>query len=187
MDVGCLYGKADRLDVAATVSQASVRSMIHTVTFEKTTFKPRVPYTLSRPARRISPVRHRAWSAAVDYLTHDRPGTPSPLAERELVSCTPPRRLSRDRCGMRIVGDCEADKSANRLVHHRRHPPSRHREPRSISIRASRSAPATTAHKPVMERYGIPATARASFAFYNTKQDIDVLEQGIHSVLELFG
>jgi cysteine desulfurase/selenocysteine lyase len=41
--------------------------------------------------------------------------------------------------------------------------------------------------QPVMERYGVPATARASFAFYNTKRDIDVLEQGIHSVLELFG
>jgi cysteine desulfurase/selenocysteine lyase len=41
--------------------------------------------------------------------------------------------------------------------------------------------------QPVMERYGIPATARASFAFYNTKSDVDTLVVGIHKVLELFG
>ena len=41
--------------------------------------------------------------------------------------------------------------------------------------------------QPVMERYGIPATARASLAFYNTKEDVDGLVRGIHRVLEFFG
>lgn len=41
--------------------------------------------------------------------------------------------------------------------------------------------------QPVMTRLGVPATARASFAFYNDDQDIDRLVAGIHSVKEIFG
>jgi len=40
---------------------------------------------------------------------------------------------------------------------------------------------------PVMDFYGVPATARASFAMYNTRQEIDVLMQGIKSLIEVFG
>ncbi len=40
--------------------------------------------------------------------------------------------------------------------------------------------------QPVMERFGIPATARASFAVYNTKEEIDALAAGIQKVKEVF-
>jgi cysteine desulfurase/selenocysteine lyase len=40
---------------------------------------------------------------------------------------------------------------------------------------------------PVMQRFGVPATARASFAFYNTTAEIDVMVQAIHRVLKVFG
>ena len=40
--------------------------------------------------------------------------------------------------------------------------------------------------QPVMERFGVPATSRASFAFYNTKEEIDALIQGIRKVIEVF-
>ena len=40
---------------------------------------------------------------------------------------------------------------------------------------------------PVMEFYGVAATARASFAVYNTFQEIDVLMEGIQQVIEVFG
>jgi cysteine desulfurase/selenocysteine lyase len=40
---------------------------------------------------------------------------------------------------------------------------------------------------PVMDFYGVPATARASFAMYNTREEIDVLMQGIKSLIEVFG
>jgi cysteine desulfurase/selenocysteine lyase len=40
--------------------------------------------------------------------------------------------------------------------------------------------------QPVMERFGVPATARASLAFYNTREEIDALIAGIHKVLKLF-
>jgi len=41
--------------------------------------------------------------------------------------------------------------------------------------------------QPVMDRYGLPATARASLAFYNTKEEIDVLVKGLHKVREVLG
>ncbi|MCA9563713.1 MAG: aminotransferase class V-fold PLP-dependent enzyme, partial [Myxococcales bacterium] len=41
--------------------------------------------------------------------------------------------------------------------------------------------------QPVMTRYGIPATARASFGVYNTKSDVDALIRGIHRVIEVMG
>ena len=41
--------------------------------------------------------------------------------------------------------------------------------------------------QPVMDRFGIPATARASLAMYNTREDIDVLIAALHKVNEVFG
>ena len=40
---------------------------------------------------------------------------------------------------------------------------------------------------PVMQRFGVPATTRASFAFYNTKEEIDVMVRGLYRVLKVFG
>jgi len=40
--------------------------------------------------------------------------------------------------------------------------------------------------QPVMERFGVPATARASFAFYNTNDEIDALADGIKNVKRIF-
>ena len=40
---------------------------------------------------------------------------------------------------------------------------------------------------PVMQRFGVPATTRASFAFYNTKAEIDVLAEAIQRVRKVFG
>ena len=40
--------------------------------------------------------------------------------------------------------------------------------------------------QPLMERFGVPATVRASFAFYNTRQDVDALVSGIKKVKEIF-
>ena len=40
---------------------------------------------------------------------------------------------------------------------------------------------------PVMQRFGVPATTRASFAFYNTVEEIDVLVKAIRRVLKVFG
>jgi cysteine desulfurase/selenocysteine lyase len=41
--------------------------------------------------------------------------------------------------------------------------------------------------QPVMKRFNVPATARASLAFYNTKEEIDALAEGLQQVIEVFG
>ena len=41
--------------------------------------------------------------------------------------------------------------------------------------------------QPVMERFGLAATARASLALYNTREDVDALAAGIRRVVEVFG
>ncbi|HLE72192.1 MAG TPA: aminotransferase class V-fold PLP-dependent enzyme, partial [Vicinamibacteria bacterium] len=41
--------------------------------------------------------------------------------------------------------------------------------------------------QPVMDRFGVPATARASLALYNTREEIDRLISGLHTVREVFG
>jgi cysteine desulfurase/selenocysteine lyase len=41
--------------------------------------------------------------------------------------------------------------------------------------------------QPVMDRFGVPATTRASFAFYNTLEEVDALAAGLRRVRELFG
>jgi len=41
--------------------------------------------------------------------------------------------------------------------------------------------------QPLMERYGLAATARASLAVYNTRTEIDALVVGLHKVLEVLG
>ena len=40
--------------------------------------------------------------------------------------------------------------------------------------------------QPLMDRFGIPATARASMSFYNTKDEVDALVKGIDRVIEVF-
>jgi len=40
---------------------------------------------------------------------------------------------------------------------------------------------------PVMQRFGVPATARASFALYNTREDVDTLVAGVREVRSIFG
>jgi len=40
---------------------------------------------------------------------------------------------------------------------------------------------------PLMDFFKVPATARASFAMYNTKEEIDVLIQGLDSIIKVFG
>ena len=40
---------------------------------------------------------------------------------------------------------------------------------------------------PLMERFDVPATARASFALYNTREDVDALVAGLYKTIDIFG
>jgi cysteine desulfurase/selenocysteine lyase len=174
--VGFLYGKLDLLDAMPPYQGGG--SMIHTVSFAKTTYAD-VPARFEAGTPDIAGVI--GLGVAVDYLAHV--GMDAIAAwEHELLLYATEKLSAID--AVRIIGTAPDKAAVISFLIEGAHPHDIGSilDQHGVAIRAGHHCA-----QPVMERYGIPATARASFAFYNTKRDIDVLEQGIHSVLELFG
>ena len=101
--------------------------------------------------------------------------------ERELLAYAT-ERLSRI-AGLRIVGTARQKAAVVSFTLEGVHPHdiATILDRRGIAIRAGHHCA-----QPVMERYGLAATGRASFAFYNTKEEIDALAEGIEAVKEVF-
>ena len=53
---------------------------------------------------------------------------------------------------------------------------------RGVAVRAGHHCA-----QPLMERFGVAASSRASLSLYNTREEVDVLVRGLHKVLEIFG
>ncbi len=173
--VGILYGKLAHLDAMPPYQGGG--SMIHTVTFEKTTYA-EVPMRFEAGTPDIAGVI--GLGTAVDYLTGL--GMPAIEAwEQELLAYATERLSEIPR--VRLIGTAPHKASVISFLIEGAHPHDIGSilDQQGVAIRAGHHCA-----QPVMERYGIPATARASLAFYNTKQDIDSLVSAIHDVLELF-
>jgi cysteine desulfurase/selenocysteine lyase len=86
--------------------------------------------------------------------------------------------------GLRIIGEAEQKGAILSFVLDKIHPHDigTMLDSLGIAIRAGHHCA-----MPVMDFYKVPATARASFAMYNTKEEIDVLMNGIQSLIEVFG
>ncbi len=120
-------------------------------------------------------------AAAVDYL--QRVGMAAiHRAERELTAYAMQRL--REVKGLRILGP-EAEKRgglvAFTLEAAHPHDIAAVLDNLGIAIRAGHHCA-----QPLHERYGIPASARASFYLYNTKEEVDLLVKGLHKVVEMF-
>ncbi len=174
--VGILYGKLAQLDAMPPYQGGG--SMIHTVSFEKTTYA-EVPARFEAGTPDIAGVI--GLGVAVDYLTEV--GMPAIEAwEQELLAYATARLSEIPK--LRLIGTAAHKASVLSFVIDGAHPHDIGSilDQHGVAIRAGHHCA-----QPVMERYGIPATARASLAFYNTKQDVDALVTAIHDVLELFG
>ena len=173
--VGFLYGKLPILEDMPPYQGGG--SMIHTVTFEKTTYAG-VPARFEAGTPDIAGVI--ALGTAVDYLSHlemDR----IEAWEQELLAYG--TRALEAIPEVRIIGTAREKAAVLSFVIEGAHPHDIGSilDQEGVAIRAGHHCA-----QPVMERYQIPATARASMAFYNTREDIDRLVVGIHKVLELF-
>jgi cysteine desulfurase/selenocysteine lyase len=173
--VGVLYGKTALLDAMPPYQGGG--DMIRSVTFEKTTFND-LPYKFEAGTPNIA--GGIAFGAALDYVTglglaaiaaheHDL------LAHAtEALSAIP---------GLRIIGTARQKAGVLSFVLDGVHP-------HDIGTVLDREGIAIrTGHhcaQPVMDRYGIPATARASFGLYNTRDEVDALAAGIHKVIGMF-
>jgi cysteine desulfurase / selenocysteine lyase len=173
--IGVLYGKTDLLNAMPPYQGGG--DMIRTVTFEKTTYND-LPYKFEAGTPDIA--GGIGLGAAVDYVNHI--GIDKIAAyEHELllygtdaVSQIP---------GLRIIGTAREKAAVISFVMEGIHP-------HDIGTVLDRMGIAVrTGHhcaQPVMDRYQIPATTRASFAFYNTTAEIDSLVAGLHKVKEIF-
>ena len=173
--IGILYGKARLLEEMPPYQGGG--DMIRSVTFEKTTFNA-VPYKFEAGTPDIAGVI--GLSAAIDYVS--RIGMENIANyESDLLSYATGKLSAIP--GLRLIGTAKEKAAVLSFVLDGVHP-------HDVGTILDRQGIAVrTGHhcaQPVMERFGIPATARASLAFYNTREEIDALAAGIGRVKEIF-
>jgi cysteine desulfurase/selenocysteine lyase len=173
--VGVLYGKAALLEEMPPYQGGG--DMIRSVTFEKTTYNA-IPFKFEAGTPYIAGVI--GLGAAIDYL--NQIGLEAVAGyERELLEHAT-QSLTRIP-GVRLIGTAKEKASVISFVLDGVHPHDIGTilDQRGIAIRTGHHCA-----QPVMERFGVPATARASLAFYNTKEEIDVLAEGVEAVKQFF-
>ena len=173
--IGVLYGKRELLERMPPYQGGG--DMIASVTFEKTTYNA-VPHKFEAGTPHIAGAVGLA--AALDYL--DAVGIDRIAAyENELLAYAT-EALS-NLPGVRLIGT-SPDKAAVLSftidgVHP--HDAGTILDQQGVAVRAGHHCA-----QPVMQRFGVPATVRASLAFYNTKEEIDALVRGVRRVIEVF-
>ena len=173
--VGALYGRAALLEQMPPWQGGG--DMIETVTLERSTFaQPPARFEAGTPM--IAEVI--GLGAALDYV--ESVGRPAIAAwEEELLACATERVREID--GVRLIGTAREKASVLSFVVEGVHPHDVGAvlDDDGIAIRTGHHCA-----QPVMRHFGVPATARASFAFYNTRDEIDALARGIRRVRTLF-
>src|SRR5262249_11377606 len=151
--------------------------MINSVTFEKTTYNV-LPYKFEAGTPDISgAVGLGAAIAYVNGLGLDR------IAAHEHELLVYGTQVLSEIPGLRLIGTAREKAAVLSFVLDKAHP-------HDIGTILDRDGIAIrTGHhcaQPVMQRFGVPATARASFGLYNTKAEVDALANGIRKVREVF-
>jgi cysteine desulfurase / selenocysteine lyase len=172
---GVVYGKARLLESMNPFQGGG--DMIKSVTFEKTTYAD-LPNKFEAGTPAIA--SQIGLGAAIDYLNII--GREKAAAyEHELLNYATQRLSAIE--GVRIIGTAREKLSVLSFTIDNVHPHDIGTilDQQGIAIRAGHHCA-----QPVMQRFNIPATARASFAFYNTKEEVDVLVDAIEKVIEVF-
>ena len=174
--IGVLYGKQELLEKMPPYQGGG--DMIRTVTFEKSTFAD-LPHKFEAGTPAIADVI--GLGAAIDYLNDIGINN---IAEYEHELLTYATEQAKEIKGLTIIGNAKEKGAILSFTLHHIHPHDigTMLDSLGIAIRAGHHCA-----MPVMDFYKISATARASFAMYNTKAEIDVLMQGIKGLIEVFG
>ncbi|MCM2295511.1 cysteine desulfurase [Rhodoferax sp.] len=173
--IGVLYGRAALLEAMQPFKGGG--DMIHTVTFEQTTYAP-IPNKFEAGTPPIAAAI--GLGAAVDYLC--RIGMPVIAAHEHALLRYATEHLSA-LPGVRLLGTARDKAAVLSFVLAGIHP-------HDVGTLLNQEGVAVrTGHhcaQPLMRRLGVAATSRASFAFYNTLADVDALVAGIRSVQKVF-
>ena len=173
--IGMLYGKANLLESMQPFKGGG--EMIASVTFEKTTYNI-IPYKFEAGTPPIAAAI--GFGAAIDYLLaigidkiHDY--------ETELLRYA--TELINDIPGAHVIGTAANKTSVLSFIIDGIHP-------HDIGTLLNQEGIAVrTGHhctQPLMQRFKIPATSRASFAFYNNRSEVEAFIAGIHTVQKIF-
>ncbi|HEY6854566.1 MAG TPA: cysteine desulfurase [Gemmatimonadales bacterium] len=174
--IGLLYGKADRL--AALPPYQGGGDMIRAVTFAKTTYA-------DPPARFEAGTPHIAGAvglgAAIDYLA-GLDWDAVAAHEADLLAYASERLQTVPR--LTIIGTAREKASVISFVMDgvHAHDIGTIVDQEGVAIRTGHHCT-----QPVMDFFGVPATARASFAFYNTRDEADALVAALQGVRRVFG
>ena len=172
---GALYGKAALLEAMPPWQGGG--DMIASVTFEKTTYNV-LPHKFEAGTPNIAGVI--GLGAAVDYV--NRLGLPAIAAhEDDLLAYGTEALLTVP--GLRLVGTAREKVGVLSFVIEGIHPHDIGTilDYEGIAVRTGHHCA-----QPVMDRYGLPATARASLACFNTREELDALVKGLFRVREMF-
>ena len=174
--IGVLYGKADLLEAMPPYQGGG--DMIASVTFEKTIYN-RLPYKFEAGTPNIADTI--GLGAAVEYL--ERLGLEA-IEQHEQDVLTYATQAVAAIAGVEIVGTAKEKAGVLSFTMEGIHP-------HDIgTILDNEGIAVRTGHhcaQPVMQRFNIPATVRASFGLYNTREEVDALVAGIHKVREVLG
>lgn len=172
---GILYGKAELLEQMNPFQGGG--DMIKTVTFEKTTYAD-LPNKLEAGTPAIA--SQIGLGASIDYL-NSIDWHAAAAYEHELLRYATEKLSAIE--GVRIIGTAREKASVLSFVIDDIHPHDIGTilDQEGIAIRAGHHCA-----QPVMQRFNLPATARASFAFYNTKEEVDALARTIEKIIEIF-
>lgn len=174
--IGVLYAKAALLDAMPPYQGGG--DMISRVTFEHTSYNA-LPFKFEAGTPNIA--GGIALAAAIDYV--DAIGLDAIAAhERDLLDYA--TRCANDWPSLTVIGTARDKAGILSFTLDGVHP---HEigtilDHEGIAIRTGHHCA-----MPVMDHFGVPATARASFALYNTREEIDALFDGLRKVQELFG
>ncbi|HEX6126142.1 MAG TPA: cysteine desulfurase [Pyrinomonadaceae bacterium] len=172
---GIAYGKRKWLDQMPPYQTGG--GMIRTVSFDKTTFAP-IPEKFEAGTPAIA--AGIGLGAAIDYINSiDFPAAAA--YEHELLEYAT-GRLS-DIPGVTIMGTAENKASVLAFTIEGIHPHDIGTilDQDGIAVRAGHHCA-----QPVMQFFNVPATARASFAFYNTREEVDKLADAVQKVIDVF-
>ncbi len=173
--IGVLYGKREWLESMPPYQGGG--EQIKSVTFEKTIYND-LPYKFEAGTPHIAGVI--GLGAAIDYV--NGVGLARAAAhEHELLEYGTEQLQSIE--GLRLIGTAREKAGVLSFVLDGIHPHDIGTvlDTQGIAIRTGHHCA-----QPLMQRFQIPATARASFAFYNTRGEIDALVEGIHKTFEVF-
>ncbi len=172
---GVVYGKKEWLEKMNPYQGGG--SMIRTVTFEKTTYAG-LPEKFEAGTPAIAP--SIGLGAAIDYLNSIDLDAAFAY-EHELLEYATGKLSAIE--GVTIIGTAREKASVISFTVADVHPHDIGTilDQQGIAVRAGHHCA-----QPVMDFYGVPATARASLAFYNTKEEVDKLAEAVQNVIDVF-